>query len=134
MARYTVPTCKPIQTKPFRVCTGDLKHLIKIYTRSITPAQSIGIDFGEDFTNEKNVYAMIETGSGETVFDQTNTEKVVTHKFYIRFIPDLTFEAWIEFKGKYYDILNVENLNEEDRYMLLNACIRGTVLKPVNFA
>lgn len=134
MERNTVVQCRPIKTKPFRVCSGDLKHRITLNTRAITTPTADSVDFGEQFTLEQNVYAMIETANGETVFDQTNIEKVITHKFYIRYISNLTFEDWIVFKGKYYDILTVENLNEENRFMLLNACLRGAVLKPVNFA
>lgn len=126
--------CTPIKTKPFRICAGDLRHRIVINTRSILPNQSNGVDFNESFTDPKVVYSMIETVDGETIFDATNVEQVVTHHFYIRFMKNLTFEGWVLYKQKYYDILGVENLNEEDRFMLIRANLRGTELKPVNFA
>lgn len=126
--------CSPIKTKPFRVCIGDLKDRIVINSRSITSPLGSGVDFGESFIDPVTTYAMIETAIGETIFDATNTEKIVTHHFYIRFLRNLTAEGWILFKEKYYDILNVENMNEEDRFMLIRACVRGTELKPVNFA
>lgn len=126
--------CAPIKTKASRICIGDLKDRIQIYSRSITSPLNSGVDFGESFAEPKVMYAMTETTNGETIFDATNTETVVTHNFYIRYLPNLTAEGWILFKQKYYDILNVENLNEEDRFMLIKANLRGTELKPVNFA
>jgi SPP1 family predicted phage head-tail adaptor len=126
--------CTPIKTKPFRVCTGDLKWPIVVNTRSITPPTNDSVDYEEVFTSPMTVYAMIETVYGETVFDGTNTEKVITHKFYIRYVSDLTFEEWVLFRDKYYDIINVENLNEENRFMLINANIRGTSSLDVNFS
>lgn len=126
--------CAPIKTKPFRVCIGDLKHRIEINTRSIISPTGNGVDYSETFTSPKIVWAMIETSEGTTIFDDTNTEQNITHKFYIRYIPNLTFEAWVKFENQYYDIVRVENLNHEKRFCLILACIRGSINKPVNWS
>lgn len=126
--------CSKIKAKPHIVCAGDLKSRIQIYNRSISAPLSINVDFQELFTQPITTFAMIETANGETIFDSTNIEKVVTHNFYIRAIKNLTSEGWILFKQKYYDILTVENLNEEDRFMLIKANLRGTEALAVNFA
>lgn len=131
---YIVANCTPITIKPFRVCIGDMRYHIKIYTRSILPSTDAGVDFGETFTDVKEIFAMVETTGGETVFDETNTARVVTHNFYARLLPNVSEESWVEFRDKYYDILSVEHINERKRFMLLKCCLRGTVLKPVNFA
>jgi head-tail adaptor len=127
-------SCATISRKPFRVCIGDMKEPIVINTRSITTPTGDGVDYDETFTSPINTYAMIETAEGETIFDSTNTEKVVTHKFYVRYIADLTFEAWVLFRGRYYDIINTENINEENRFVLINANVRGTSTLDVNFS
>lgn len=126
--------CSPISRKPDVVCIGDMKYPITINTRSLTTAPADGVDYAETFTSPKLAYAMIETVAGETIFDSTNTEKVITHNFYIRYIPDLSFEGWVLFRGRYYDIVNVEDLNEEERFTLIRANVRGPSSLDVNFS
>lgn len=126
--------CTPIKAKPFRICTGDMKFKIEIFMRQITPSTNNGVDFGEEFVSSRIYYAMVETNAGLTVFDVTNTEKIVTHTFYTRFIYNLTEENWLVFRDRNYDIINVENLNEQNRFMAIRCCLRGPELAPVNFA
>lgn len=125
--------CKKIGRPDKSLCIGDLKKLIEIKYRSILPPAQ-DVDFGEEFADSIITRASIETVSGVTVFDNTNVETVVTHKFYIRFHPTLTFEDWIRYNDTYYDIIRVENVNQENRFLVIFANLRGTVTKPVNFA
>lgn len=126
--------CKKITRKEYRVCTGDLSKRIQLKIRKIQTPFGNSVDFNEDFSDLKTVWAMVETSPGEVVFDGTNTTTSVTHKFYIRYIPNVTFENWILYKDKYYDIINLENLNEANEFYLLRTNLRGASDLPVNFA
>lgn len=124
--------CEPIKPKRYRVCIGDLSKKIEIETRDIqTP--TTGVDFDEQFNSFKTMYAMVETASkGEVIFDESNIEQTVTHNFYVRYMPNLTFQNWIKYNGVYFNIQEVENLNEENRFLRIKASIRGTATLDVN--
>jgi len=126
--------CKKIYRQIKRVCIGSLNELIKIKVRSITPPVGGSVFYGEDFQNIMDVWAMIETKNGLVTFDSTNTAQNVTHQFYIRYISDVTFENWLEYKGKYYNILTVNNLNEENRFYMLQCNERGSKDIEVNLS
>lgn len=118
--------CKKIKGKKRIVCSGDLRNLITIKTRSITAPAQGDVNFGESFTTELEILAMVETVNGEEIFDGVNVIGTVTHNFYIRFIPDITFEKWLEFKSENYNILGVENLDERDEFYKLRTSKRGS--------
>lgn len=109
-----------------------MNRLISLQDRSITPPSGDDVDYSETFTGNADVWAMVDTKRGETVFDGTNTERDVTHRFYIRYLSGITAETWIEENNIKYDILDVENLNEENRFMLLRASKRGSETKDIN--
>lgn len=88
----------------------------------------------ENFTNPVPVKALVKTLNGVTVFDDTNTERVATHKFCIAFIDGVTSEKWIIFKGKNINILTVENCCENDEKLILMCTERGLDSKVVNEA
>lgn len=118
--------CKKIYRQIKRVCSGSLNKKIKLKIRAITAPSGDSVDFGETFTDFITTWAMVQTKNGIVVFDDTNTAQKLSHEFYIRYIPNITFEKWLEYDGKNYNILNVENLNEENRFYLLQCNERGS--------
>jgi len=127
-------TCKKLRRTLTKVCTGALNKRIQIQTRHIKPPVGNSVDYTEEFTNIITTWAMLETVTGVTIFDDTNVEQVVTHDFYIRYIPNVTFEKWILFDEKYYDILRVENYQENNLYYRIRTNVRGRKEIPVNVA
>lgn len=129
-----MPSCVKLRRKRRQVCIGDLDELITLQDRKITPS-STGVDAGETFTDTNPaIWAMVETVSGETIFDNTNTERDVTHRFTIRFIDGITAETWISFDGDRIDILNVEDYEERHEFLLLRASNRGVDTNEANRA
>ena len=126
--------CKKIRRTLTKVCTGALNKKIQIQIRAITPPAGESVDYSEEFTELITTWAMIDTPTGTEVFDSTNTVKTVTHDFYIRYIPNITFEEWILYDNKYYDILMVEDFQEDKQYYRLRCNLRGDETKPVNWA
>ncbi len=132
-----MPKCINIQKKDRKVCVGDMRDKVVIQVRTITPPSAGGSDFTEVFSSDKTVWAMIETRKdGKEIFDGTGLKGVATHYIYIRYIYNLetTFESWVKFKSKYYNIIDVQNLDERDEFLLLRCSERGTTSNQANFA
>lgn len=129
-----MPKCIKIRRKHRQICIGDLDELITLQDRNITPPLS-GVDATEDFTDANpNVWAMLETVTGQTMFDDTGTERDVTHKFIVRFIEGITAETWITFNNERFDILDTNDLEERHEFILLRASNRGITTNLANHA
>lgn len=120
-----MPVCKRIRRKHRKICIGDLNDLVCLQDRDLTAPKS-GVDATEEFEDSGEEWALVETSHGETVFDGTNTEVDVTHRIYISFVECFTAETWIQFNNDRYDILDVENLEERNEWLLLRCTNRGT--------
>ena len=107
---------------------------IILQDRAITPPLS-GVDATEQFTDTNpDIWAKIETVSGETFFDDTGEAREVTHRFTIEFIDGITAETWISFNSDRFDILDVEDYEERHEYMRLRASNRGIGANAANSA
>ena len=80
------------------------------------------------------VLAIIKTLNGVSVFDDTNTETVATHKLCLEYQPGITSEMWVKFGTKRIKILTVENCCEENETLILMCTERGDESKVVNQA
>jgi SPP1 family predicted phage head-tail adaptor len=109
-----------------------MNQQITLQNRSIQAPSGSSVDYDEDFDGDNVVWALVGTVSGETIFDSTNIEQIVTHKFYIRFVSGITSETWIDYNGEKFDILDVENMDENDSFLLLRANSRGDNTVSVN--
>lgn len=118
-------TCKKLRRTLTKVCTGSLNKKIQIQTRRIKPPMGDSVDYVEEFVEIITVWAMLETITGVAVFDGTNVMETTAHDFYIRYIPNITFEKWILYAEKYYDIINVENFQENNLYYRIRTNLRG---------
>jgi head-tail adaptor len=83
-------------------------------------------DFDEDFTGDQDVQGIIKTIRGKTFFDGVSTETPITHEICINYLPGVTAETWILFKGRRIDILSVENCCEKDEVLILTCTEKGT--------
>ena len=89
----------------------------------------------EVFSNPTSTLkAIMKTLTGVTVFDSTNTERVVTHRLSMFFRADTTAERWVKFGTKRIKILNVEDCCEDERVMILMCTERGEDSQVVNQA
>jgi len=121
-----MPECVRIKRKHRKVCIGDLDSVITLQDRALTAPVS-GVDATETFTDSNtDVWAMVQTNSGETIFDGVNTDINVTHTITISFIIGITSETWITLGLKRIDILSVENLEERDEWLVFKCTDRGT--------
>jgi len=120
-----MPSCKFIKRKHRKICVGDLDTLIKLQGRQIVSPVFGEVDFNEDFQDTSEVWALVETQSGKTIFDGINADVNITHKITIRFDPLVTAETWIELNSIKIDIVLTENLEARDEWLLLLCTLRG---------
>lgn len=100
--------------------------------REIVAPQGEEVDYTLTFADQDTVLAVISTSRGETVFDSTNTERDVTHRFVIMYVSGVTSETWIEYNGSKFDILDVENISEQNKILILRAAKRGPKTSDIN--
>jgi head-tail adaptor len=105
-----------------------MNDLITLQNRAIEEPDFDDFDYDETFTDAvpgEDVYALIETINGVTIFDGVATDVNVTHHFYINVIDGITAETWVEFDSRRFDVLRAENLDERSEYMRLICTERG---------
>lgn len=130
--------CKKIPKKPSKICTGDLNKRVTLYVRNIVDPEGGSVDYNEDFTNPQTLWARIDTvsnvGGGVQIFDGANVVDTASHLIYIRFIPNVTFQEYLDYDARRFRIIDVTNLNEEDEFLLLRCTERGDNTKQVNWS
>lgn len=120
-------TCKKIRRKKRSVCVGGLSDRITIYDRDIRPPLFNTSEQTQLYSGGKEVWSSVETTRGKEIFNGTQLLGVRTHIILLRFDPEreVTTEDVVEFKGSYYDILGVQNLEERDEWLELSCGTRG---------
>lgn len=127
-----MPACTAIRGKRSKICAGDLFEPIDIFSRALTPPLNVFSDefkATEDFTLVASVRAMIQTPSGETVFDEIGVERDVSTIFNIRFLAGLTSENWIVFESNRYDILKIINFQKFSLFLSVFCALAGDQAK-----
>ncbi len=115
-----------MKRKHRQLCLGDLNKRIKIDDRSIQTPNFDSVDASERFSGVKEIWAKIETTSGQTVF-VVNQDISFTHIISIRFDSQVTTENWIKFEGNFYKILTIQDLEERHEWLLMRCVERGDV-------
>jgi len=133
MVSQVSSNCQKIRSVHRKVCTGDMRDEIILQNRAITPVIS-SVDFVEDFVTNTTVFALVKTVKGDMAFDGIDTEVDVSHHFYIRFLSGITAETWISFQSTRFNILDVENLDNRQEFLLLRATDRGDDAKAASRA
>ena len=111
---------KILQRPRRRPTTGDLRHRITIQNRSITPPDLNEYDLDHDFETHREVWASVETISGETIFDGVQGDDVVSHQITFRWLEGVTAESWILLNdGTRIDILADENIEERGQFIVV---------------
>ena len=124
--------CKKITKKNSKVCIGDMDKKITILTRSLI-SNSTSVDFSIVYTTVASVWALVMVTGGRIQFDTTQLiDSKDTHSFYIRYREGVTQENVIGFKGEYYNITNVRNLDEDNKFLRIEAVVRGKDDEEIN--
>ena len=98
---------------------GDLRECISLEQRAIAAPSFDSASFTQDYEVIAEVWAKVETRSGQRTFDNVVIEDGITHIFTIRHRDDVTSETRVRYKGDLYRIRKTENLEERDEYIVL---------------
>lgn len=128
-----MPVCARIPRKHRHICIGDMRDRIDITIRSLQAPIDGSVDFSESLTAVETVWAMLETKAGVEIFDGTNLKGVATHFFHIRFRAGIDINNWITFKAQNYTIIDVQNFEERNEFLLLRCALLGDETKATNF-
>jgi len=128
--------CVTIKGKRHTLCAGDLDRILTLQDRAIVPPLDINdTDYTEDFVDDGDEFCMVETLSGQEIFDETNQlVGVIDTRFYIRFRDDITAETWILFEDDRYTILKALDLDKRHEWLKLDCDSRGSDTLAVNQA
>ena len=118
-----------------RICRSARNKTVIIQKRQIqTPGQS-SVDYSISLADQLTVRAMVETVRGVTVFDNTNTERDISHEITFDFLdnPVITAQNYAKIGSVLLDIITVENVNEDNRLLVLLCALRGPNTQAANF-
>lgn len=118
---------KKVQKRPDRVsCVGDLRNRLTIHNRSIQPPVSGSVDATERFAPAVKRWAKVRTVAGKTLFTGVNADVALSHEITIRFDESVGAQSWVELEsGTLLSIVNVEDLEERHKFMVLRCNERG---------
>lgn len=116
--------CRKIRKTTRKLCVGDLDQLISLIKRTLK-APKTGVDFTHESTKIEEVWCFIKTLRGQEQFANVEQGPLPTHAFHVLYDERITKEYDIEFENKRYDILDVEDLDENHEFMILRARIKG---------
>ncbi len=113
--------------RPRRVlCVGDLDTRVILHKRSLEEPGFGETDFKEDFKALQEVWAKVRTTSGKAFFSGAHVDVSVTHEISIRYRADVSSETWIELlDGRLLDVVDVENLEERNEWLVMPCTERG---------
>ena len=131
--------CQNITPKSRKICLAKLNKRIQLQRNTLISKGFDDPDYDNVLTTFATVWSAIETTKGWESFNNllftknTGLQTPITHKFYIRFNPNLKIlepsavssETVVEFNSEKYNIANVENIDEKDEYQILFCTKRG---------
>jgi hypothetical protein len=128
--------CVQISRKHRKLCAGDLDKEIQILERDMVAPLAGEVDYDITFDTDTApvIYASVETPRGRAIFDGTGTQVDVTHQFGVYFDTTYSVEDFVLMEGRYFRILDVQDLEERHEWIILSCSERGTEDNPANKA
>lgn len=120
-----IVTRQIIRRKRRESCIGDLNKRIILHNRSIQVPEFNSVDFKEKFKPIKEIWANVNTSTGQVLFNNVGVDVAISHTIIIRFDSSVTPETWVEFKNNNLKIMDLENLEERDEFLRLRCVNRG---------
>lgn len=114
---------RPLRQAPI----GDRRERIKIHVRALAAPVFDSVDFREAYDAGIDTWAKVETvdASGRNDFDQVSLAAGATHRFNIRYRPNVTSENIVGYKNEYYQILTIDNPENRNLSLILHCIVKG---------
>lgn len=125
--------CDIKRIKATKLCRGDLKHLVDLQDRSLDGSGFESSQPVETFETIRQQWCAIETvggmGRGVPRFAKIHILDEATHLFWTTWdadFPELeNRNSWVLYEDKRYKILKVDNINELNTTVVIQATERG---------
>ncbi|MBP2028697.1 SPP1 family predicted phage head-tail adaptor [Acetoanaerobium pronyense] len=98
---------------------GEFRHLITI-KKQIVEQDINGFEI-KKYDIHATLWAKVSNLHGKEFFEAAAIQKEKTVKFTIRSVKTLDETMKIEFQGKLYDIIFIDNIKYENKYMEIKA-------------
>lgn len=98
---------------------GELRHRITLQKFTTTVNEN-GFE-EESWIDFKTVWASISNLHGREYFEAAAVQKENTVKFTVRYIKDLDTSMKILFRNKQYNIIQIDNIKYENRFIEIKA-------------
>lgn len=125
---------RKVRKRPYRKTPiGDYRDLVQVHATSIRPKRGAGAV--KVFTPVARLPMKVETlGTNAHGFNDVNISQVPTHRFTARYRADLDAEKFLEFRGRYFEIIDIENLEERNLELAMKCRVTGSVSKEASGA
>ncbi|MGR3179837.1 MAG: head-tail adaptor protein [Candidatus Anammoxibacter sp.] len=115
-----------------KISVGDMRERIVLQERSVAAPVFGSSSFTQDYDTGIERWAKVETQFSGRFFNGVELVDRPSHKFTIRFSSTITTETRIRYKSVLYRILQLDNLEMRDEYLILFAKIDGDDTKESN--
>ncbi len=115
-------TCQTISIPKIKLCAGDLKHKVTFAKISQNPRRSLnqGLEASLDMTTAFTAYAAFKPIKGVVFQEGLSMDTATpTDQVYIRYRADLDKSYRILFQDRVYNILDIQDPDKEQKYLLL---------------
>lgn len=114
---------RPLRQSPI----GDRRDRITIHVRALTSPVFDSADFREAYDVGIDTWAKVETvdASGRNDFDEVSLAVGATHRFDVRYRPNVTSENIIGYRDEYYQILRIDNPENRNLSLILHCIVKG---------
>jgi len=121
--------CSYQRVKKKVLCVSDVNKQILIKSRVQNTPKIGEVESSENFETYGRPYSAVKTLRGTQRFDSINIDEKATHLFYIYWADKYenleVNNYFIEYKDKYYDILEIDVHNENREFLIIQATERG---------
>ena len=98
---------------------GELRHRITLQKFTTTVNEN-GFE-EESWIDFKTVWASVSNLHGKEYFEAAAVQKENIVKFIIRYLPGINNSMKILFKGKSYNIIQIDNIRYENKFIEIKA-------------
>lgn len=119
--------CATIQKKKNKICASDFDKKIKIQISQKVSNNAPNSLNTTSFTTILNPWALIKTKPINEFINGVNISSGVNINFYIRYTSSIDFrqQLFVEYNNNLYAIQSVENIDEENKIIVLTASQKG---------
>jgi len=125
-----MPKRKSNKRRLYKYSIGDLKYRISFYDREILPTDA---GYEETQTNIITKWAAVESVNPKHLFSDVNLDgKEISHKFIIRYDPDINSEKIAKYDENIYKIVYIDDPELRKEFMVLYVHLEGSEDKEAN--